>query len=193
MTPTWNNLNQLAFLIAKDIFHANDTSKKIDRIVTLAKGGWPMTRSLVDFLQVGKVASLGVSFYKGINERFKKPHIYQDLPVSVVGETVLLFDDVADTGESLKFVKKHLEKLGVKEVITATLFYKPHSTVKPDFYGTETTAWIIFPYDAVEAIYMFKDKWAEQGLSVTEIKKRFVQLGAQEEWLELYIDQSPLV
>jgi len=93
----------------------------------------------------------------------------------------------------LKFVKKHLEKLGVKEVITATLFYKPHSTVKPDFYGTETTAWIIFPYDAVEAIYMFKDKWAEQGLSVTEIKKRFVQLGAQEEWLELYIDQSPLV
>lgn len=186
ITPTWDQMNQLAFLIAKDILQ---TGKKIDRIVTLAKGGWPMTRSMVDFLQVRKVASIGVKFYKGINERLEEPRIYQQLPVPIGEETVLLFDDVADTGESLKFVKKHLESLGVKEVITATLFYKPHSSVKPDYFGHETTGWIIFPYDAVEAIYMFKDQWQEKGFSEKEIVERFMQLGARKEWLELYLSK----
>jgi hypoxanthine phosphoribosyltransferase len=188
VTPTWDQMNQLAFLIAKDILK---TGKKIDRIVTLAKGGWPMTRSMVDFLQVGKVASIGVKFYKGINERLKEPRIYQDLPISVEGETVLLFDDVADSGESLKFVKKHLEKIGVKEVITATLFYKPHSTVVPDFYGAQTTAWIVFPYDVVEAINMFKDKWVKKGISLAAIKQRFLKLGAKANWLPLYLNGKP--
>lgn len=184
VVPTWDNMNQLAFLISKDILK---TGKKIDRIITLAKGGWPMTRSLVDFLSVKKVASIGVKFYKGINERMAEPKIYQQLPVPITGETVLLFDDVADTGQSLKFVKKHLEKLGVKEVITATLFYKPHSEVKPDFYGAKTTAWIVFPYDVVEAIQMFRDKWVKKGIKLAELKKRFIKLGAKSSWLPLYL------
>lgn len=187
VTPTWDEMNQLAFLIAKNILRTKGASKKIDRIVTLAKGGWPMTRSLVDFLQVSKVASIGVKFYQGINERLKEPRIYQDLPVSVTEETVLLFDDVADTGESLEFVARHLHTIGVKEIITATLFYKPHSIVKPDFYGAEVTGWIVFPYDVVESIGMFKDKWVAQGLSKKEITKRFLQLGARPEWLEVYL------
>jgi hypoxanthine phosphoribosyltransferase len=184
LTPSWDEMNQLAFLIAKDILK---TDKQIDRIVTLAKGGWPMTRSLVDFLQIGKVASIGVKFYQGINDRLDEPKIYQDLPVSVEGETVLLFDDVADTGQSLEFVKNHLQKLGVKKVITATLFYKPHSKIKPDYYGAKTTAWIVFPYDVIEAIAIFKDKWVKQGLSRAEIEERFIKLGAKKEWFALYL------
>lgn len=187
VTPTWDDMNQLAFSIAKDILQPNGTSKKIDRIVTLAKGGWPMTRSLVDFLSIKEVASMGVRFYKGINDRLQKPEIYQDLPVSVAGETVLLFDDVADTGESLRFVKEHLQNIGVKEIITATLFYKPRSEIKPDFFGAQVTGWIVFPYDVVEAIYMFKDAWKEKGLNPEEIEDRFVQLGAKKEWLSLYL------
>ncbi len=183
LTPTWNDMNQLAFLIAKEM---RAQGKEIDRIVTLAKGGWPMTRSLVDFLQVGKVASIGVNFYKGINERMKTPEIYQNLPVPIKGERVLLFDDVADTGASLKFVKKYLKDMGVKEVITATLFYKPHSAIEPDFYGHKTKAWIIFPYDLIEAVDLLGGKWQEKGLQKAEIKKRLKQLGAKEEWLREY-------
>lgn len=184
VVPTWDDMNELAFAISNDILK---TEEKIDRIVTLAKGGWPMTRSLVDFLSVKEVASVGVRFYKGINERLEKPEIYQDLPVSVAGETVLLFDDVADTGESLEFVGDHLLALGVKKVITATLFYKPRSKVVPDFYGTTVNGWIVFPYDVVEAIYMFKDTWKEKGLTSGEIENRFIQLGAKKEWLSLYL------
>lgn len=188
VAPTWDQMNQLAFLIAKDILK---TGKKIDRIVTLAKGGWPMTRTLVDFLSVGKVASIGVKFYKGVNDRLDTPEIYQNIPVPITGERVLLFDDVADTGTSLKFVKKYLKDVGVAETITATLFYKPHSAVKPDFFGYQTTGWIFFPYDRVaDGILTFSKKWTEKGLSPAEIEKRLMKLGITKDWLKLYLPKT---
>ena len=67
------NINPLTFDIAKQI---RASGKTIDRNITLARGGWPMTRCLIDFLDIQDVASIGVKFYSGINQRFDKPHIY---------------------------------------------------------------------------------------------------------------------
>ncbi|MBD3279859.1 MAG: hypothetical protein GF390_04095, partial [Candidatus Pacebacteria bacterium] len=127
IAPSWTELNQLAFKVSKQILQAG---QRFDRIVTLAKGGWPLTRSMVDFLQTNKVGSIGVRFYCGINQRLEKPEIYQDLPVSIKDERVLLFDDVVDTGQSIEFAKQHLFKLGVKRVTTAALFHKPQASLK---------------------------------------------------------------
>lgn len=187
IAPTWIDLNQLAFEISKMML---GDELKFDRIVTLAKGGWPMTRSLVDFLKVKEVASIGVKFYSGINTILEKPQIYQDLPVSVAGESVLLFDDVADTGASMVFVKAHLEQLGIKKIVTASLFYKPHSIFKPDYYAAETSAWILFPYDLVESIQVLGGKWRKQGLNVTEILHRFEQLGFDRDKVEYFLKVS---
>lgn len=186
LAPTWNEMNELAFKMCQQI-EAEQT--QFDRIVTLAKGGWPMTRSLVDFLKVSEVASIGVKFYKGENSRFEHPQIYQDIPVSIQGETVLLFDDVADTGESLKFTIDYLTIRGVKEIKTATLYYKPHSTIKPDYYGAETSAWIIFPYEAREMIVTTGKKWLEAGINKEEILNRFSKLNFNHEWSEHYLNQ----
>ena len=184
LVPTWNDLDRLAFDISRKVL----TQKvKFDRIVTLAKGGWPMSRSLVDYLEVNEVASIGIKFYAGINQRFKHPHVYQNIPVAVAGETVLLFDDVADTGESLKFAVDYLKIQGVKKIITATLFYKPRSSYKPDFFGYETNDWIIFPYDAVEAIRLLVPSWQKQGLEHKEILSRLKQLNIREEVIKAYL------
>lgn len=184
--PSWSDLQNLAFEIATNI-HAS--LKKFDRVVTLAKGGWPMTRCLIDFLDIAEVASIGVKFYSGINERFDRPHIYQDLPVSVSGERLLLFDDVADTGTSLQFTKHYLlEYRGVQEVTTATLIYKPHSIITPDFYGSETSAWVIFPYDVSDMITILTDRWHKQGISKTEMEERFVCLGFKPEWIKYFLN-----
>lgn len=185
IAPSWDQMNQLAFEIAKKI---RVNGQKFDRIITLAKGGWPMTRSLVDFLQVEKVASIGVKFYSGVNQHMKKPRIYQDLPIPIAGENILLFDDVADTGESLMFVKDYLRSKGINGVKTASLFYKPHSKIKPDYFGSETDAWIIFPYDMIEdGVFVLRDKWKKSGISKQEIDSRFKQLGFKKEWLEEYL------
>lgn len=187
LTPTWDEMNELAFKIAQQML---DAGKKFDRIVTLAKGGWPMTRSLVDFLSIKEVASIGIKFYSGINQRFPVPKIYQDFPVSMAGEQVLLFDDVADTGESFKFTKDHLLKGNVQSLTTAALFYKPHSVFQPDYYAFETSAWIIFPYEVVEAMIFLADKWKKQGLTSAAIKTRFLQFGFPEKIIEFYGSQA---
>ena len=183
ITPTWDEMNQLAFEISQKIIQ---DKKKFDRIATLAKGGWPMTRSMVDFLSIEKVVSFGVKFYQHINRRLDKPYIYQDIPERISSENVLLFDDVADSGKSLDFARDYLINHGAKSVTMATLFYKPHSTVKPDYYAAQTSAWIIFPYEAVDAIKVLSQKWQEKNLSQKEIITRLGKLGINPDWIKFY-------
>lgn len=174
ITPSWDALQLLTYQLAQQITASN---QRFDRLITLAKGGWPMARSMVDFLALSEVASLGVRFYAGVNERLPEPIVYQDLPAHVGGERVLLFDDVADTGESLIFAKAYIERTVGVTVTTATPFYKPHSKVRPDFFAATTESWIIFPYEVFESMRIFHARWVKQGTATAEILTRFRQLG----------------
>jgi len=183
LAPSWDDLDHLAFNISTKII---EDGIKFDRIVTMAKGGWPMARPLVDYVSAKEVASIGLRLYKGIDQRELKPEVYQDLNADVSGETILLFDDVADTGESLEFVKDYLEKKGAKKIYTATLFYKPHSSIKPDYYSRETVSWIIFPYELRETMDVLVDKWESEGLDETKVIDRFVKLGFKKSMVEYF-------
>jgi hypoxanthine phosphoribosyltransferase len=64
-------------------------------------------------------------------------------------KNILVVDDVADSGKSLKFAVAKLSALiGDKAAIKiATLFYKKKSVVVPDYYAEETDKWIVFPWE----------------------------------------------
>lgn len=184
IAPSWAELAQLAFEVAKKIIADN---KEFDRLVTLSKGGWSMTCSMVDLLGIDLVASLGVKFYTGIDERLDRPFVYQDLPKDVKNQRVLLFDDVADTGRSLVFAKKYLKRKQVKSITTATLYYKPHSKYKPDYFAAETSAWIIFPYDVRGTIRTLSSNWGKSQVAKTEMRRRFRKLGLRLEWIDYFM------
>ncbi len=183
VAPSWDDMDHLVFSISKKII---EDGLQFDRIVTMSKGGWPMARPLVDYIQANEVASIGIKLYKGIDSRAAEPEVYQDIATDISGETILLFDDVADTGETLEFVKKYLEGRGVKKIYTATLFYKPHSSIKPDYYGAETIAWIIFPYELRETMDVLVDKWESEGLNESTIVDRFEALGFKRKMIEYF-------
>lgn len=184
VAPTWFQMEQLIFSIAEKII---SNSQQFDRVITLSKGGWPMARPLIDYLQISDVASIGVQSYTGINEHTKRPELYQDLLLDISGENILLFDDVADTGESLAFVKEHLEKKGVSSVTCATLFYKQHSKIIPEYYGVLTADWIIFPYELRETMTILVPKWRALNVSDQEIVQRFAVLGFNKEMIEYFL------
>lgn len=174
ISPGWDEINLLTYEVSCQVrAHAH----RFDRIVTLAKGGWPMTRSLIDFTQIPEIASIGIKFYAGVNQKLDKPQVYQDIPVSIEGERILLFDDVADSGESLIFTTDLLKQRGAKAVNTATIFYKPHSALKPNFFGAQTSAWIVFPFEPFEMIELIGGKWIDQGVKREELTARFEQFG----------------
>lgn len=174
LAPSWGDLERACIDVAKQV-RKNGIS--FDVIVTLAKGGWPMTRSLSDMTGIEEIASIGVKFYVGVNQRADKPVIYQDLPIDVKGKRVLLFDDIADTGGSLEFVGQLLQDRGARLVKTATLYYKPHSVINPDYYSQTTTAWIITPSEIVEMSQLLSDNWLKAGIDETEMKRRFKMMG----------------
>ena len=182
IAPTWNELDKLTFDVAKKIIEAKED---FQIIVALAKGAWPMSRSLIDYTQIKELDSLGVRFYKGINEKFDKPEVYQSLSISVKGKKVLIFDDVADSGESLIFTKQLLEEQGAAEVKTATLFTKPWSKFTPDYFGAETDSWIIFPFEKREMGELLSKNWSEQGSDKAEIVQRLQKMDIGQKVLDL--------
>lgn len=186
VSPGWEALQELAFNMAKDI---RNSELQFDRVVTLAKGGWPMSRSLADFLEISEVQSLGLKFYKGIDERMAKPVIYQDLPVNVSGESILLFDDVADTGESLAFAMEYLTRRGAAQITTACIYYKERSRVKPDFYAQQVEGWIVFPYELLETLRVLGTKWLSEGVDPEEVVARFVQFRFPEKQIRYLLEE----
>lgn len=184
IAPSWGDLSNLTFELSKKILAKGG---EYDRIVTLAKGGWPQTCSLVDYLGVEYVASMGVKFYAGIGKMLTKPDIYQDIPPVVRGEKILLFDDVADSGRSFQFAKKHLEDFAVESVTTVALFAKSVSKYTPDFVACETDEWIVFPFEARETIEQLGPKWMKAGVGRDEVVDRLKKLGFGEEVIKYYL------
>ena len=63
-------------------------------------------------------------------------------------KSVLVLDDIADSGETLTEIKKTLKRLYPDiDIKIATLLYKRTSIVRPDFFAKETTEWIEFLWD----------------------------------------------
>ena len=183
ITPSWQDLDQLSFELAKQVI---ESGEKFDLVVALAKGAWPMSRALVDYLAMSNLVSLGIRFYSGINQRLKEPEVYQDLPVKVKGKRILLFDDVADTGESLIFASDYLLEQGAALVKTATLFFKERSAITPDYYASRTNAWIIFPFEIREMSQLLSNNWLKQGLAESEINARLKKLNFNEKIMQYF-------
>src|SRR5207247_4051609 len=93
-----------------------------------------------------------VELYKDIGVRNKKPRITQPVTMEVVGKRVLVVDDVSDTGHSLRVVGDHLRRKPVKELRVCTIYMKPQSIYRPDYYSRTTRKWIIFPWERLEEI-----------------------------------------
>jgi len=182
VTPSWSQLDKLTLQLAKKI---KNSAIHFNLIIALAKGAWPMSRSFFDYTGIQELASLGVRFYSGINQRLDRPEIYQQIPTTIKGKSILVFDDVADTGESLSFTQNYLLENGASQVKTATLFIKPWSAFMPDFYGASTDAWIVFPCEKREMTELLSRNWLKNGKSHFEIINRMKQMGFSKEILDL--------
>lgn len=185
ISPTWEEMHQISLDLAVDILNKNG---QFDVLVTLIKGGWTWSRTMADILNVPELASFKLTLYDPTRPGIKleKPILGTPLTHSLHKKRVLLFDDVDDTGDSLKFALKYLDYFGPSSITTATLFHKPHSVLLPDFFGVETAAWIIFPHERREAIQGLTTDWLKQGIKINEIKKRLIKIGLPKKEIDLF-------
>ncbi|MFP3290378.1 MAG: phosphoribosyltransferase family protein [Nitrososphaeria archaeon] len=150
--PSYEELRNLAFTLYTKI---RETGYLPDINVGIGRGGLFVLRSLQDFFIAGNVKIpylvIAVERYVGVNRTASIKVKYLNSR-AVKGKKVLLIDDVADQGISLKVSKEECIRKGAKEVKTATLHLKPSSQFVPDFYAMVTDAWIIYPWELYETI-----------------------------------------
>ena len=183
VSPTWEQMGEYTFKLAEEIL---ETSERFDRVVALAKGGWTWARTLMDYLGIDEISSVRFKSYQGINESIK-PQLIQPLTDSIHGQKVLLFDEVIDTGETVRKASEYLKVMGAKNIKIASLCYKSHSCITPDYYAFQTTAWVVFPHEIREFIEASTGKWKKSGVKENEIIKRLDKIGIPDEQVKYFL------
>ncbi|GAA3064072.1 phosphoribosyltransferase [Pseudonocardia yunnanensis] len=118
-----------------------------DIILSIARGGLFVAGSLGYALDVKNLHVANVEFYTGVNERLPVPIMLPPVPnvVDLSGARVLVADDVADTGATLKLVRDFC--VGhVADVRCAVVYEKPQSSVQCEYVWRRTNRWINFPW-----------------------------------------------
>lgn len=164
------------------------TDEAIDLALMITMGGLLPGVLMHDHLGHAHVAAvppipfstLGVSLYKGPDERFAAPTVTQDAAVSVTGKNLLLVDDLSDRGETLDFLARHLSDQGARRVMSLVIYMKPAALARcgADFYFGEVAqdTWIINSREQVETLAKRVPVWKSRGASQAECRRRLVDL-----------------
>ena len=184
--PTWNQIYKMLLNLAKRI---RKTGFKPDIIVGVSRGGWAPARVLSDLLDNPNLANVRAEFYLGVAETKGEPTLTQPVSTTVTGKKVLVVDEVADTGKSLKLVKEHLIEQGATEVEIATVYYKPWSIVKPDYYEKETRCWVVFPWEIKETVRKIVKRCGEKGKLIEEETSKLAKAGISAELIKMFLKE----
>ena len=184
--PSWDEIYDMLLDLA-DMIKRDDFSP--DVIIGISRGGWPPARVMSDLLGNVELANIRVEFYRGVAETESEPVITQPLSMPVEDKRVLIMDDVADTGKSLKLVKEHVLRQNAKEIKIATIYYKPWSIVVPDYYVRVTNRWIIFPWERKETVKNLVEICLKNGLSIDVAKEKLIKSGMDERLVNRFINE----
>ena len=143
---TWSDFGVAARELALQVVESGFAP---DVVLTIARGGFVIGGAVAYALDVKNCFTVNVEYYTGIDQRQELPVLLPPVPdpVAMRDLSVLVVDNVADTGHTLAMV--HDFCLGhVAEVRAAVLYEKPRSIVAPEYVWRRTDRWIAFPWSA---------------------------------------------
>lgn len=138
----WHDIDKAVEALASSIRKEFDP----DVLVGIARGGLVPAVRLSHLLGDCLMRVVHVKYYEDVETRAEEPEIFWADVEKFEGD-VLVVDDVADTGDTLKVVMDHLESKVEGDMKIATLVWKPKSSIRPDFFVYETSKWVVFPWE----------------------------------------------
>lgn len=126
-----------------------DDGYRPDMILAIARGGLFVAGSLGYALSVKNLYVMNLEYYTGVDKTLDVPVMLPPYlhKFDLTDAKILVADDVADTGHTLKAVHEFCQDV-VAESRTAVLYEKPHSLVKCDYVWKRTDQWINFPWSS---------------------------------------------
>jgi hypoxanthine phosphoribosyltransferase len=123
-----------------------------DVILGVVRGGLFVSTALAYALDIKDVRHVNVEFYTDAGVTLPEPVLIGQPPhlADLAGKKVLVADDVADSGATLKFVRSMLPDEA--QVHVAVLYEKPFTVYEPDLAWRSTNRWIRFPWIQVPPV-----------------------------------------
>lgn len=144
---SWNEAENALRSLSKRVSGAG---LKPDIIVGISRGGLVPARLLSDFLGISNLQVITASFYTGVGRRAEAPRITNSRLSGVAGSSVLLVDDISDTGKSFAAAAGHVLSLSPSSLKTLSIHMKKTSSFRPDFFFEESAKWIVYPWEKEE-------------------------------------------
>ncbi|MFI6057462.1 phosphoribosyltransferase [Streptomyces sp. NPDC051286] len=130
-----------------------DDGYEPDVVLSIARGGVFVAGGLAYALDCKNIHLVNVEFYTGVGTTLEMPVMLAPVPnaIDFSDKKVLIADDVADTGKTLKLVRDFCIE-HVAEVRSAVIYEKPHSLVKCEYVWKKTDRWINFPWSVLPPV-----------------------------------------
>lgn len=149
---TWSEYHKNIETLAITIYQSG---WEFNQIVCLAKGGLRVGDILCRLFRQ-PLAILSTSSYGGAQNQIREELVFSEhlsMTTSGIGDRILLVDDLADSGITLKETVNWLKnRYKIQEIRTAVIWYKACSTVKPDYFAQylPLSPWIHQPFEIYE-------------------------------------------
>ena len=146
--PSYNEIHAACVNTAKQLeIHGH----KINRVVGLVRGGLMPAVIMSHCLNDIPMTAISYSSKSGNGDNKNHSNVLPEISES----TILICDDIVDTGLSMKEVVDHYVALN-KVCVTFALYSKTTAVFKPDYVWRvvepEDTDWIIFPFERDHAL-----------------------------------------
>jgi hypoxanthine phosphoribosyltransferase len=182
----WSQVYELCFQLYQHIRRAGYSP---DLIVGVARGGWVPARIIADFFIAQHTANVKVEFYQDLFETEEHASVTQPVSGDARWKKVLVVDDIADSGESLKTTVEHLEQHKVSEIQTACLHVKPWADPLPDFYSEKLDTWVIYPWEVKEFTFSFAHQLHSKHIQYHAIESRLLEIGLPEKLTKEFLKE----
>ena len=138
---SWEMFGELCRALALRV--ARDYDPEV--VVGVARAGVIPAAVVASILRVD-FPSLKISRRDGDEQVRERPAVLSSAPTAARGRRVLIVDEIASSGETLRMALSSLRNIAPEEIRTATCFVRPRG-YKPDYFALETGSTIIFPWD----------------------------------------------
>jgi len=141
---SWDEIISLTKKLAEKI---KESEFKPDILVGMIRGGLVPVRILSTELKCNDVYCLRAKYAHKGKSKTREVRIILGLNVDLTGKKILLVDEIADSGETLKLIKDYLAFFNPKEIKTAVIHFKHSSIIVPDYFVETVDKWVQYPWE----------------------------------------------
>ena len=138
---SWEMFGELCRALALKV--ARDFDPEV--VVGVARAGAIPAAIVASILRID-FYSMKISRKEGHEQVRERPAVLSQAPPEARGRRVLLVDEIATSGDTLRLGLAAIRDVDPREVRTATSFARPRG-YKPDYFALATDQVVIFPWD----------------------------------------------